>query len=717
MKKASTRAWSGKLPAIGAAASLIASALNVAVLADDAAATKPADQAPEAAATNSAYRLPTITISATELNPEPQSEGSAITVLSGSQIGPGGIREVRDFPAVAPNLSVFDANNTRSPKFSVRGLRENNFGAGEPALGLYVDDVPYTDLNSRGLPLFNIEQVDFLRGPQGTLYGASGPGGVINIYTRQPGNAFHGYGHFDYGNYNSQDYQGGISGPVVKDKLFFSVDGLYSLRDGFVHNLTLDTHPDTRDTLSGRAQLRWTPNDAWDISLLADGGRDNDGFVPTFSPQTGDQDMFNVNRDFDGFVHTKSFDQHLKIAYQTPDIKVTSVTSHRYWKQDLQQDFDFSPGPFVIGFTDPRFKQWSEELRVQSPEGAGPLQWLGGFYFADKDFDGNSGQILPSGQPPFLPPGSVIATTAQFEDQNYALFGQAIYTVIQDLDVIAGLRLEDDDRAMNNRQNPFAPTTFSLHRNFEAALPKAGLVYHLTPKQSIYAKAAAGYQSGGFNASNDDPTQAGYGGVNSWNFELGYKSSWFDDKLTSRAALFYSRFHGYQDFRFNTNNPTEAFVVNAERAHSYGAELELEARPVKEWEFSAALGYTEAKFDRFNDAVNGANFNDKNITFVPKFTALLAAQYTFREHLYARAEMQGVGDYYLNENNSAKQNAYALFNARVGYEWKNFEVFFFGRNLFDKRYANNALDFPAPTGLILQPGDPMTYGFGLTARF
>ena len=103
---------------------------------------------------------------------------NAVTVLSGEQVKPGGIQNTRELGTYLPNVTIFDANNDRSPKFSIRGLRENNFAAGDPAVGFYVDDVPYTDLNSRGLALFDVEQIEFLRGPQPGLFGASGPGGV-----------------------------------------------------------------------------------------------------------------------------------------------------------------------------------------------------------------------------------------------------------------------------------------------------------------------------------------------------------------------------------------------------------------------------------------------------------------------------------------------------------------------------------------------------------
>ena len=117
----------------------------------------------------------------------PQTDSRSVTLLSGDTLTIGGIQEVRDIQTVLPNFTVFDANNTRMPKFSVRGLRENSFGAGQSAIGMYVDGIPYTDMMSRGLSLYDIDHIEFLRGPQGTLFGAgAAPGGVINVRTRQP---------------------------------------------------------------------------------------------------------------------------------------------------------------------------------------------------------------------------------------------------------------------------------------------------------------------------------------------------------------------------------------------------------------------------------------------------------------------------------------------------------------------------------------------------
>src|SRR5262249_45831725 len=161
-----------------------------------------------------------------------------------------------------------------------------------------------------------------------------------------------GHGEVSYGNYNYQDYRAGIFGPIICDKLFIGVSGIYSLRDGFVYNNTTKNHPDYVDTLAGKLTLRWTPSDPWSFTAIVHAERFNDGFVPTFVP--ADKGPFSVFRDLDGFVDTDAVNEAFKIAYETPSIKATSVTTHRDWRQTLLQDFDFSPFPAVEGFSNPK---------------------------------------------------------------------------------------------------------------------------------------------------------------------------------------------------------------------------------------------------------------------------------------------------------------------------------------------------------------------------
>ena len=180
----------------------------------------------------------------------PQTESRSVTLLSGDTITLGGIQEVRDIQTALPNLTVFDANNNRIPKFSVRGLRENSFAVGQSAVGIYVDGIPYTDMMSRGFSLYDVDHIEFLRGPQGTLFGASAaPGGIINVRTRQPGAEWGGSAGLGYGDYGTQEYRLNASGPLT-EQIGVSLSGLYNDRDGFVTNLPTGQEIDGRESVS-----------------------------------------------------------------------------------------------------------------------------------------------------------------------------------------------------------------------------------------------------------------------------------------------------------------------------------------------------------------------------------------------------------------------------------------------------------------------------------
>jgi iron complex outermembrane recepter protein len=673
---------------------------------------------------NAPVQLAPVTVTGAAVTAIPQSDSSAATVVSGDEVQVGEITSTRDLTAQTPNLSVFDANDQQTPKFSFRGFRENNFGVGEPVVGLYVDDVPYFDMNSRGLALFGVQEIQFLRGDQGTLYGASGVGGVINVLTVQPQNQMHGYGEASYGDYNAQNYQIGISGPIMTNKLFFSVNGLDTTRIGYVYNNVNHDQPDSQNTLALRGVLKWTPSDPWEITLTANAGRDNNGFVPTYLPGV-DMSPFNVSRNVNGYVDTDNLDEALKIGYNAGSVRITSVMTHREWRQDLLQDFDFSAFNGEVGFNNPRLDQWTEEFRVESPDPAEALQWRAGLYYANGDLQNDSGSIGFAA--PF--PVGINSTISDSQSDTYALFGQGTYTLWEKLDLTAGLRLTYDYRQM--QRTDFYPPSLggfvigaNLSDEFTAAQPKFAVAWHFTPTLEAYASVTEGYQSGGFNPNVDTPSLSRFSPERDWQFELGAKSSWLDNRLSANAALFYTIADDYQTYRLNPTDPFEAYMLNAHRADLYGAELELTAKPFKDLDLSAGVGYTDARYTRFTEpaAAGGLNLDDKPISFVPEFTANASAHYRLPWwHLYVHGEVIGVGRYYLDDSYNVPsgpvtQDSCFLVNAQAGYAGKHFEVYFFAKNIFDRHYYNNALNLGYPT-LVLQPGDPATYGVAATVRF
>ena len=676
----------------------------------------------------------------------PETETQSVTLLSGDTITLGGISEVRDIQTALPNFTVFDANNTRMPKFSVRGLRENSFGAGQSAVGMYVDGVPYSDMLSRGLSLYDVDHIEFLRGPQGTRFGAgAAPGGVVSIKTRQPGAEWGGNAGLSFGDHNSQEYRLNASGPI-SESLGVSISGLYNDRDGFIKNVPTSSEIDSRETTAGRLQFVLKPSDPWTLRLSGSAERYDDGFMPTYNPLS-DVGPHKVNRDFPGYVDSDVDTLALTAEFDGSQYDFSSVTAYRSWEQDLQQDFDFTAIPVVmpqigffpvIGVSQPDLEQFSQELKLSSKENE-TFNWALGAYYSDRDTDNVSGSLYPQGMlhPQFgqLPGPIPNYTNASMNDEDKALFWEGDLLALQlGIKITAGLRYQDSDRSINRSSST---ASVNASDDWDAWLPKLGVSFALSEQDTLFASAAKGFQSGGFNYYGGTPESAQYDSAESWNYELGWSAIWNGGRLHTRAALFYSEFEDYQVFRSNPMNPTEAYMVNASEASSFGLELEAEAAVSDTVTLSAALGLVNAEFDSYTDNVlrsvlgphaAGYEFGGNDINFVPEYTANLGAHIDLPWNLYTNWEVQGIGDYWLDEANTAEQDAYALVNARIGYKRDNWELFVYGRNLTGEDYSNNALDLrytdysnpaaPRPAGMILHiPGWERTIGAGLSASF
>lgn len=670
-------------------------------------------------ATNSQpYRLDTVVVTGIADGPTPAS-GNA-TTFSAATLTDRVVTSPRELTTLVPNLAVFDANGDRLPRFSMRGVRENNFGYGESAVSVYVDDVPYYDQFSRGVPLYNVESADFLPGPQGTVLGASRPGGVLNLFTRLPGNDWHGNAQGSFGNFDAVSLSAGVSGPVVKDQLFLGVDGLFAKRNGYFYNTTTLTHPDSRETLAGRIQLRWTPAERLDFTATFGVDRFHDGALVA-RPLNWTGGFYDLSQDAPGYNYQSSHTYSLRGAWTGEKVRVVNVLARRDWRQDLSGDFDFSPFPVVTGFDHPKLGQWSEELRAESVDEDARLRWSAGAFAASRDVNRLNGVAYG----PFAGPlaGATDSNASILRDLDLALFGQVTWTPVEKLDLTAGLRGEYDERTLSrNHLNPMVPPflfTGSQNADFRSLQPKATLAYHVTPNLQTWFTFSTGYQPGGFTISPDDPSKARYAPAESLNFELGASATWLDGKLATSVRGFWTETHDYQVYR--PTSLTDFQVLNAPKARTLGAEGELRLRPAEGWDLRVAGGLSEAEFRRFTvpDPVTGApvDLAGKTINFVPEFTLDATASYRHSSGWFASFGVGAVGRYWFDELNTNQQSAYALLHARAGWGNQNLEVAFFGRNMLDQHYYANALDFGPSGGVVVTPGDPAIFGAEVSAKF
>lgn len=712
----------------------------------------------------SVYHAAPITVTAEKREENIQEVPVSVTAFSETQIEDAGIADVGELQTYIPNLSDFH--------FGPRGGSESHLlirgvGSllGDSSVGFYVDDVSYlSGVSFNMTDFYDIERIEFLRGPQGTLYGRNALGGVINIITKKPTNDFDVRAGLSFGDYDYRKYHARLNVPVVMDKLFFSLSGSYSERDGFVENDLSGETVDFREGFSGRAKLRWMPSDSLDITLGVSGDRIRDGSYAIGPLEEIRENPYHVRHNFtDGYSDADQTREDLRVVYKTPGFTITSITGLLQHSLESMNDQDFTPNDFALNDYKKDTDQITQELRFSSPDdNDSPWKWIGGAYLYRKDMNIDFDDIFRPDAYNFMSGGALSPLGLEIESHDIltgdidtyggALFGQVTYTVFDKLDLTAGIRLEyekSEAKLRGDREvvigGPGAPmlplyladpvagpqlaplvyegptSRIDEDVDYSEWLPKFTVAYHLDEDVMTYATAAKGFRSGGFNMylqGSDDPDDLIYGPEYSWNYELGIKSGWFDNRLIANAAVFYIDYEDQQVLQLI--GASQTITRNAAKSTSKGFEIELAAKPVQGLELIANYGYTDAAFDEYRDPKAGVVYDDNKVLMVPEHDYLLAAQYRYALNpsltLFSRVELHGVGELYWDYANSEKQGAYELVNARIGAEFEHFDVYFWVKNLFEQEYETIAFEFPL-LGWLAQPGNPRTIGLTLNGRF
>ncbi len=305
-------------------------------------------------------------------------------------------------------------------------------------------DVNYIDSRGFDANQTDIERIEVLRGPQGTLYGRNSLGGVVNIVTKKPDNEFHYGFEQTVGNENLYETTLYMRAPLIKDKLFFGVSGTSEQMDGYNTNDFLDKKVDRRRGLNGRMQLRWMPTDKLDVTANVDGEKINDGVFPLTDMDQADKNPHHVSYNYEGRDKRDTLGSSLRVAYDAPWFKMTSITAYRGYNDVTRNDQDFMPYDLITAKEDIKDRQFTQEFRFASPEGSGPLKWLGGLYLykkhQDHTLDLNYGQ--GAADMGMVPMAMTNTADSDIKTYGYAVFGQATYTLFDKLDLTAGLRYE-----------------------------------------------------------------------------------------------------------------------------------------------------------------------------------------------------------------------------------------------------------------------------------
>lgn len=689
-----------------------------------------------------------------------QSTPIAVSVLSGDQLADRGVRDVQDLRAYVPSLQVSDLSGYT--QLYVRGIGSNIvFVGSDPSTTIHLDGIYLARPLSYMSDFLDVDRVEVLRGPQGTLYGRNSVGGTINVISRRPSAELEGQVQAAYGTYDRYAVQGYVSGPVaggVRASLAADLSG----HDAFRDNVSSGNDVEDLKSRGVRGQLLLPVGSEAEWILRADWSRQSGAFgaypkllrpvgVPLDDSILGDFDKVSMNRDNRTVLKNYGFASDLTLPFNDT-VKLRSLTGYRLFRGTIVADADSSSLDLLRNQIVPiRQHQFSQELSLLGDTNR--LDWvLGAYYFTERNREPLTLAIFPFSvshiQRPLL------------RARSFALFGQGEYHLSDTLSLTAGLRwtterkryaLTDYFAASVDPDPdvaeagfvlsgiPGLPEPFSIdtRRTDDALTPKLGINYMPNDDVLIYASATRGFKSGGYDygANNAIDAAAGYGPEKLWSYEVGLKSDWLDRRLRLNVTGFYYDYTDLQVQSYVQIGPSlGARTQNAATARVKGIETEVIARPVEALQLTANVAWLDAEYRRYPNAFvttfGAFDASGQRLNNAPRWSATLGANYTIdldargrldlgvdahaQTTVYFTAANEGIGgvsDY------RERQPDYAIVNGRVSWtsEDKRYQVQLIGTNLLDRDYVLGTANYTA--AIAGRPGRPREVLGQLSVRF
>ncbi len=657
----------------------------------------------------------------------------AVSAFTSGQVHAFRLWNNKDISGIVPGMYAADPGDGRDV-ISIRGVTSTSY---DPAVATYIDGINQFGLDTYIPSLFDVQRIEVLRGPQGTLYGRNAMGGVMNIITRQPADQVNGFVEVTGGNYGLQRYTGGLRAPLVKGKLFIGVAGLYEGRNGYYTNVFDQSSYDKQHSITGNYYLKYLVNPRWtlDLNVKHRNNRNHGAFPLVADPVAAFAQPYTLNQNAKALMVDNTFQGSFAAGFKGARYDFRTQTSYqqnyRYYSTPI--DGDFSPLD-AISIINNYGKKWNniraytEDLQFSSAAGA-KLKWTTGSYWFYQDQPnkqatrfGNDANILNVGDSLF----TTINTTRNHK-WGMAFYGQVSYPLSARLNLTAGLRYDYEHQkedVLGEYQHDPDPTVMIIRPDtsgsvsFGAVSPRLALDYRLAAHSTLYAVYSRGFRTGGLTQLSGDPSQpplAGYRPEYSSNYEAGVKNSFGGVRVN--ADVFYTHIN---DAQVPTLVLPDAITVtrNTGKLNNWGAEAEIAASPVKGLDLLYNVGYTHSRYQTLKLSQNGSvvDLAGKRQIFTPEVTSLLAAQYGYLfgggVRAFLRGEWKLMGTTYFDLGNNIKQAGYSLFNVRGGVGFGQLELSAWGRNVGGKKYISYAYDFGA-----FHLGDPAAWGVTLRWKF
>jgi len=504
---------------------------------------------------------------------------------------------------------------------------------------------------------FDVERLEVVRGPQGTLYGRNATGGAVNIVTNRPSEELSGYIDTSFGNYNSATVEAALSGPIVKDKILARVALRTARHDGWAENIFTGNDTDAEDLQAFRSTVRFMPADDWTIDwVLENYHQDDSMYGMKFGGRTNPEaqlggvllggDAFpigsrDINTERDILNKRDIFGTDVTAVWEREALTFKSITAFRDTKVNVESDIDATN---VVVFSGPNREedatQISQEFQINYD--SDKLSWLAGAFFFNEENDiatvSRDGFLLPSAPAPFYPPDNGVGTVLPFvnganvDTTSYAVFGEATYQFSDAWSATAGLRYTYEKVEITDEFSPL-PTAFrdcealECDLDFNNISPRLILQYQPSDAWMLFASVSDGFKSGGFSVGAKAPS---FDEEEIRSFEIGAKATLMEERVQLSLTAFS---YDYEDLQVTKVLDASALTENAANAGIEGLEFEAKMLLTERFQVDVSLGILNAEFEDFsseNPSFPGTSPQDlagRQLPQAPDVTANIAAEY------------------------------------------------------------------------------------------
>jgi outer membrane receptor protein involved in Fe transport len=625
--------------------------------------------------------LDAVTVSADFRSSELQTIPASISVVSEEVIEQRSARHIEEILAIIPNVN-YASGSSRGRYFQIRGIGERSqFVAPlNPSVGTFVDGVDFTGFGGAAT-LMDVEQVEVLRGSQGTRFGANALAGVINVKAAEPSADSKGYVKLHSESYNGYGMEAAHGGAISENLLYRAAIGK-KVSDGYIENTTLDKKDTNNiDELTSRLKLRWlaSENLTFDLSALyLDIDNGYDAFSLDENRKTRSDEPGHDRQESVAFT----LDSNWKIsdAVTMEGILTTNRTDAEYGYDEDWTDPVFQPGYQAFDNYQRDIKRDSVELRwLSGPEGrVANSDWLVGVYYQNSSIDLTRDYTYSS------------IFNSEYKTESASIFSELNTSLTDDLILTSGLRLE-------NWKSDYSDNNAIAGDNDENLIGgKLALEYTTSSADLVYASITRGYKAGGFNGEVDLPSEElrDFDTEYQWNYEVGSKFSALQERMNHRVSLFYT---DRQDLQLKSSTAIDNgsggvsfvdYTTNAGKGFSYGLEWEMDWQVLSDLTWTTSLGLLKTEVTEHNNPDSTSfNLEGREAAHAPAYTYATAINYALTNYVFVQVQLEGKDAFFYSDSHNFKSDAYSIVNARLAYQRDNFEVALYGKNLTDEEYG------------------------------